>query len=366
MNYPARVHKLRSILRRRKLDGLLVGRPENRRYLSGYSAGDHSINESSGMLLICLKGTNYLLTDFRYQQKAEQETEGFDILLYPKGLIPLLSTLLPNLGLKRIGFESHYFLHSTAAKLLEMGGKKKLEFIPTEGVVENRRLIKDPDEIAIIRKSVRLNEQVFREVFQTITTDMTELDIAFQLETIMRSKGSERPSFDTIVAAGDNSALPHAVPGNRRIKVNQPLMIDMGLILDGYCSDMTRTFVVGEPDKRYLKIHRLVRRAQLAAIHHIQPGRTMKEVDSAARSIITEAGYGKNFGHALGHGVGLAVHEEPRLSSQSRRKLRPGMVVTVEPAIYLPGWGGIRLENMVIATEEGCEVLNQDTTWLDI
>lgn len=366
MNYSERLHKLRAILRRKKLDGLLVGRPENRRYLSGFTATDHGINESSGMLLICAKGTNYLLTDFRYRQQAEQETEGFDILLYPKGLIPLLSSLLPNLGLKRIGFESHYFLHSGAAKLLEMGTKKKLEFIPTESVIENRRLIKDADEIAIIRKSVRLNEQVFGEVFQTITTDMTELDIALQLETLMRSKGSERPSFDSIVATGENSALPHAVPGNRRIEENQPLMIDMGLILDGYCSDMTRTFVVGEPDKRYLKIHRLVRRAQLAATHHIQPGRTMKEVDSAARAIITQAGYGKNFGHALGHGVGLAVHEEPRLSSQSRKKLRPGMVVTVEPAIYLPGWGGIRLENMVVVTEGGCEVLNQDTTWLDI
>ncbi len=366
MNYPERIKKLQASLRRKKLDAFLVGRPENRRYLSGYTAGDHSINESSGMLLICSKGPNYLLTDFRYDQQAKQETDHFEVRLYPRGLMVLLGSLLPELGLKRIGFESHYFLHNSADKLLEMGRKKRLEIIPTAGIVENMRLIKDQDEIDAIRKSVRLNEQVFQDVFTTITAGMTELDIALSLENLMRKLGAERPSFDTIVATGGNSALPHAVPARYPIKKDQPLMIDMGLILDGYCSDMTRTFVVGKADKRYLELHRIVRRAQLAAIKGIRPGATMKEIDAKARSIIHAAGYGKEFGHALGHGVGLAVHEEPRLSSRSRKKLRPGMVVTVEPAVYLPGWGGIRLENMVVVTENGCEVLNQDTTWLDL
>ncbi|HKJ65072.1 MAG TPA: M24 family metallopeptidase, partial [Desulfopila sp.] len=158
----------------------------------------------------------------------------------------------------------------------------------------------------------------------------------------------------------------HAVPGRREIKTNTPVVVDMGLVLDGYCSDMTRSFCHGKPDDRYLHLHRLVRRAQLAGIRAVRAGARASDVDKAARSIIAEAGYGKNFGHALGHGVGMAVHEEPRVSPKSRKKLRAGMIITIEPGIYIPGWGGIRLEDMVVVREDGCENINTDTTWLDI
>jgi Xaa-Pro aminopeptidase len=182
----------------------------------------------------------------------------------------------------------------------------------------------------------------------------------------MLDLGAQSPSFSTIVAVGPNSALPHAVPGSRVVEAGLPVMIDMGLILDGYCSDMTRTFVVGEPDDRYLAIHRLVRKAQLAAMAEIRAGVAAARVDKTARDIIAAAGYGPAFGHSLGHGVGLAVHEEPRLSSRNGKKLRAGMVVTVEPGIYIHGWGGIRLENMVVVREDGCELLNKNSTWLDL
>jgi Xaa-Pro aminopeptidase len=182
----------------------------------------------------------------------------------------------------------------------------------------------------------------------------------------MRRKGAEKPSFATIVASGANGALPHAVPGDSPLAHNSSLTIDMGLILDGYCSDMTRNLVVGRADKRYKELHRLVRQAHLAGAAAIRAGARCSAVDKVARDIIADAGYGEYFGHSLGHGVGLAVHEEPRLSARSNKTLKAGMIVTVEPGIYIPGWGGIRLENMYVVREEGCENLNNDTTWLDI
>jgi Xaa-Pro aminopeptidase len=227
-------------------------------------------------------------------------------------------------------------------------------------------LIKDEDEIVKLRASVELNEKVFAEVYSSLGPGQTEREIAMVIEATMRRMGAESPSFSTIVATGSNSALPHAVPGPVTIERDQPVMIDMGLVLDGYCSDMTRTFVLGEPDDRYLAIHQLVRRAQLAAIAAIRAGVAAARVDEIARDIIAAAGYGQAFGHSLGHGVGMAVHEEPRLSFRNKKKLQAGMVVTVEPGIYIPGWGGVRLENMVVVRADGCELLNKNSTWLDL
>ncbi len=249
--------------------------------------------------------------------------------------------------------------------MAEVLGKLHISVHPLSSLVEEMRLVKDEDEIDALRRSVHLNEEVFEEVFQTIEPGQTEIDIALVLESTMRKKGAEAPSFDSIVATGRRSALPHAVPGDVVVEKDQPLMIDMGLILDGYCSDMTRTFVPGKADGTFLKIHRLVRRAQVAATEAICDGISAAAVDKIARTIIKDAGYGKYFGHALGHGVGLAVHENPRVSSRNRKHLKAGMIVTVEPGIYLPEWGGVRLENMVVVREDGCELLNRNTTWLD-
>lgn len=366
MNYEKRVKKLRSKLRRKKLDALLVANPENRTYLCGYIGGDHGIGETSGLLLVPAKGDLVLLTDFRFLLQAKREAPGVKVLLYPKGVLHLLKELLPDLGIYKLGFESHYTLHSFEAELSTKLAQHKIKPIPTKGLIEKLRVIKDEDEIDLLKKSVRLNEKVFKKVFASIESYETEIDVALAIESTMRKMGAEKPSFESIVASGKNGALPHAVPSLGVVKRNKPLTIDMGLILKGYCSDMTRNFVPGKATKKYKKLHRLVREAQLAGIETVRAGITGAEADRAARSIIDKAGYGKYFGHSLGHGVGLAVHEAPRLSSKSKAKLKPGMIVTVEPGIYLPDWGGIRLENMVVVREDGCENLNKDTTWLDI
>ena len=360
----ARLRDLRRRLRRRRLDALLVTDPANRRYLSGYTAPDHGIGESSGVLLIPARSGPLLLTDSRFALQAEEEARGYRVELYRRGLLSLLASLCDRLGIRRLGFEADYFLHSTA---LRMGERLTgIDCVPTRGVVEAMRLIKDEQEIELIRRSVRMNEQVFTLVYNTIEPGMSEREIALAIELTMHELGAEKPSFETIVAFGANAARPHAVPTDRVLAAGDLVLIDMGLVLDGYCSDMTRTFVAGRPDGTYLERLRIVRRAQQAGVAAIRAGVTCRQVDRAARAVIEEAGYGKFFGHALGHGVGLAVHEGPGLSSRSRKKLRPGMVVTVEPGIYLPDWGGIRLENMVVVREDGAEPLNTDTTGLDL
>jgi len=361
-----RLTRIKKTLRNRKLDALLVTHPQNRRYLSGFKAGDMIINESSGALLIPRRGRPLLMTDFRYQLEAETEALGFDVLIYQRGLLDILKKILAGRGIKRLAFESHYFLHQSAGKLESLTRKLEIELTPTIGLVEKLRLCKSPLEIEKIRTAVLLNEQVFQQVFGELKPGVTERQVAIRIETLMREMGAEGPSFETIVAGGPNGAKPHAVPSKRPLQKGEPIVIDMGLIIDGYCSDMTRSVVLGEMDAKTKEIFRLVRKAQQAGIAAIHEGVTGAEVDRTAREIISEAGYGKNFGHGLGHGVGLAVHEGPGLSRRYKRKLKAGMVVTVEPGIYLPDWGGVRLENMVAVTELGSEVLNTDTSFLDV
>ena len=361
-----RIIRLQSGLRRRHIDGLLVSQPDNRRYLSGYTAPDHGIQESSGLLLIPAKGRPYLLTDARFTLQAEAEAQLFLVELYSRGLLPLLERLINRLGLQSLAFESDYLLHSTFQRLAGMANKRGLTLVPQLGLIEAMREVKSADELELLRASTRLNETVFQSVYATIEPGMTEREIALALELTMREMGAEGPSFPTIVAFGTNAARPHAVPTDRELQAGDLVLIDMGLIHRGYCSDMTRTFVAGRPDRTYIDRHRVVRAAMQAGIGAIRAGVTGAEVDRAARQVIADAGYGDHFGHSLGHGVGLAVHEAPRLSRTNRKKLRAGMVVTVEPGIYLPEWGGIRLENMVVVGEHGPEVLNRDTTGLDL
>jgi Xaa-Pro aminopeptidase len=366
LNHPERIFQLQKKLKRKKVSALLVTHPGNRRYLSGYSPADHSIRESSGVLLVPSRGTPYLLTDSRFFLQAEEEASGFTVQLYSKGLVASLQKLLQKLGIKSLGFESDYILYSTFNRLDKMARKLRVKMVSLDGLVEALRVIKTEEEIEKIRTSVRLNEEVFQKIFTQIQPGMSEREIALAVEREMMERGADSPSFETIAAFGENAAKPHAIPSEKLLKPGETVLIDMGLVLDGYCSDMTRTFVVGKPDKIFADRLRIVRRAQQEAIKVIRDGITCREVDRAARRVIRDAGYGGFFGHALGHGVGLEVHEEPRLGSTSRKKLRTGMIVTVEPGIYLPDWGGIRLENMVVVRENGCEVLNTDVSFLDI
>lgn len=370
MDYHQRIAKLQAKLRRKKIDAFLVSKPENRRYLCGYRGGDHGISESSGMLLVPARGKVHLLTDFRFKLQAEQDVPWAEVIIYPKGLLKLLGPLLSDLQITSLAFESDYTLHSFAEKMISALAEHDIKSVPTDGLVEAMRVIKDEKEINLIRQAVHLNEEVFTEVYRTLLDYPTEIDVALAIETAMRRNGAEAPSFSTIVASGKNGALPHAVPGSSQVEKDASLTIDMGLILNGYCSDMTRNLVPGQlpgtADKKYRQLHQLVRKAHLAGVATIRAGVKCCDADRAARHIIADAGYGEYFGHSLGHGVGLAVHEEPRLSSRSSKKLQAGMIVTVEPGIYIPGWGGIRLENMYVVREEGCENLNSDSTWLDI
>ncbi|MDZ7641303.1 MAG: aminopeptidase P family protein [Desulfurivibrio sp.] len=367
MNEPlTRIHRLQQRLRRRRLDALLVTQPENRRYLSGFSAADHGINESAGVLLIPATGSAWLLTDGRYRLQAEQEAPDFEILVYPRGLFALLRRLLRRLQPRRLAFESHYLLHSVYLELQRLAVKQAVELEPLVGLVEELRQCKSEAELARLAAAVALNEEVFVEVYRQLRPGMSERQVAGRIEETMRRQGAEGPSFPTIVAGGPNSAKPHAVPTDRPLAAGEPIIIDMGLKLDGYCADMSRTVVLGQPDSKTLELLRLVRRAQLAGLEALRPGVAGRHVDQMARRVIEAAGYGDYFGHGLGHGVGLNVHEGPALSYRNRKLLRPAMVLTVEPGIYLPKWGGVRLENMAVVTEEGCRVLNHDTTFLDV
>jgi Xaa-Pro aminopeptidase len=364
MNSPLEL--LQKKLTNRKIDALLISQPDNRRFISGYSALDTSINESSGHLLVHRKGTPILLTDSRFQLHATAECPDFEIILYPKGLLDSLSKLISSLKIKNLAFESDYFLYSRAQDLIKIGKNLSIEITPAPGLIEKLRLQKNKIDQPKIRKSVILNEKVFKRVYRTMKPGVTEISVALQIEATMKQMGAERPSFETIVASGPNGASPHAVPTDRIIKKNEPIVIDMGLVLDGLCSDMTRTIVLGKPDKFTKKIFRIVRKSQLKAAKLLKANIACKTVDNAARSFISKNGYGKNFGHGLGHGVGYAVHEPPSLGPRSTKKLAAGMVVTIEPGIYIPEWGGVRLENMYIIKKNGYELLNQDSTFLDI
>jgi Xaa-Pro aminopeptidase len=361
-----RLDRLQQTLRRRKIDGLLVSQPHNRRYLSGYTAPDHGIQETAGFLLVPASGRPTLLTDSRFTLQAEAEAPLFDIITTTRGLLKSLEKQCRTLDLKTLAFESDYFLHAAYLRLEKMAKSRGLVLKAESGMVEKMRAIKDERELELLRRSTALNEKVFQSVYQTIEPGMSEREIALALELTMREMGAEGPSFDTIVAFGTNAARPHAVPTDRVLQPGELVLMDMGLIHNGYCSDMTRTFVAGKPDQTFIDRHRAVRGAMLAGINAIRPGITGAEVDRAARQVLTEAGYGTAFGHGLGHGVGIAVHEDPRLSPRGTKQLQAGMVVTVEPGLYLADWGGIRLENMVIVTEEGAEVINRDTTCLDL
>ncbi len=361
-----RTATLQRALRRRGLDALLVSRPENRAYLSGFAAEDLDPAERSGHLLVPARGECFLLTDFRYQEQAAREAPGWQVVLCRGGLAGPLGRLLGRLNCRRLGFEGEALLHHHAERLRAALARHHIACQPTRGLVERLRRVKDPEELERIRRSVALNERVFHRVFQGLAPGKTEREVAWEIETELRRQGASRASFPPIVASGPNSALPHATPTDRALREGEPIIIDMGLVLDGYCSDMTRTVVLGRPDPLVVERIRLVRRAQQEAIAAARAGITGRELDRVARRVLAAAGYGDAFGHGLGHGVGLAVHEAPSVSPRARARLPAGAVITIEPGIYLPGWGGVRLEQMVVIEAQGCRVLNEDTTFLDI
>jgi len=363
-----RIEKLRKTLARKKLDAFLVLIEENRRYLSGYTGEDTQFDESAGALLITADRL-ILATDSRFDLQARREAPLYRVVRYREGLVKELPRLLKRLKAAQVGFETIRMTFSQHGKISEALKKAGLsvELTPTEDIVENQRILKNKTEAAAIKKALEIAEAGFVRVLESLRPGMTESEAAWLLESYLREGGAEGLSFPTIVAAGPNSALPHAVPGPRKIKAGVPVLFDWGARFGGYCSDISRTVIIGKPDAAFRKVYQTVRDAQRKAIDAIRPGGGTQAVDAAAREFIAKKGFKGRFGHGLGHGVGLAIHEQPRLSPLSDRKIKTGMVFTVEPGIYLPRWGGVRIENMVRVRPGGVEVLNRlDTELISI
>ncbi|SFM49824.1 M24 family metallopeptidase [Thermodesulforhabdus norvegica] len=362
----ARIEKVRKWMASAGLDAFIVTEPENRYYLSGFSAEDPIPSEISGFLLIT-ETELAILTDARYGEQAEGEAPDFDVLLYGnEGACETVARVLAESGAKRCAFEDHHLSVETfraiSDALKEMG--KSVEFVPARRCVEGMRAVKDEEEIELIRESLQLTESVMEEVLHLLGKGLSERDIAWFTERRMRETGAEALAFPPIVASGPRSALPHASPTHRIPGLGEPVVIDIGARKNRYCSDMTRTFFLGQIPRKWIERYKIVREAQMAAQEAIKPGIMTDQVDRIARKIIEDAGYGDLFGHGLGHGVGLAVHELPRLRKSSSTMLEPNMIVTVEPGIYFKGEGGIRLENMVRVTEGGFEILNRKSLFI--
>jgi len=352
-----RLQKLRPMVSEKGLDALLVSQPENRRYLSGFIG-------SSGWLLI--SGSHALLaTDFRYVEQAKGEASDFEIIQIKGELDSWLPGLVSDLRWHKLGFEANYISfnsHLSLAKAIK-AKQLKLELIPTTGLVEHLRSIKEPGELELIVKAVELTDAAFEQAKAIIHHGTTEKEVAWEIEKFLRQRGSEGIPFEIIVASGPNSALPHAKPTERIICSGDPVLIDMGARFNGYCSDFSRTLCLGKELKavnyQLSAIYNIVLEAQSAVIEGLKAGMEAAQADRLARTVIEQAGYGDAFGHGLGHGVGLEVHESPTLSPISSDCLLDGMVFTIEPGIYIAGWGGVRIEDMVTLERGKAKVLTR-------
>mgnify|MGYP001242154713 CR=1 FL=1 len=349
-----RLEGIRSRFEDLGIDALIVSSDENRRYLSGFTG-------SAGSLILT-SNEAVLATDFRYVEQAGQQSPYFRVLR-TLGSLDWLITLLDELGVKRLGFESQHMTVASHERLLKALNEKDLDYttslIATSGVVETIRSVKDPLEMIALTRAIEIADQAFEEVAKTIRAGQTEAEIAWNLEKTMRELGAESVSFDTIVAAGPNAALPHHRPSDQAIRESEPLIIDMGAKYQGYCSDLSRTLCLGQPDETFRKVYDTVLGAQLAAIAMVERGMTAGDADALARTVIEEAGYGDNFGHSLGHGVGLAVHEQPGVGPNSNTILENGMAFTIEPGIYISGWGGVRIEDVVVLEDGKARVISK-------
>ena len=330
------------------IDVLLVTDLVNVRYLTGYTG-------SNGIALIG-PNTRTFVTDFRYVEQAAEEVDAsFDRRRSAQHLLEGVEDAL-GAGELRLGFEAAHMPVSEHAKLRETL-PARIELVATTGLVEELRAAKQPEEVAAITAASALADEAFTQLVADGLTRNTERELALKLDFEMRRRGAERPSFDPIVAGGPHGALPHARPRDEPVRPGELVVIDWGAQLDGYCSDCTRTLATGDLDSEAAEVYQLVLDAQLAGLEEVKPGAVGRDVDSVPRAAITAAGHGEHFGHGLGHGVGLEVHEAPRLAQPSDSVLAPGNVVTVEPGVYIPGRFGVRIEDLVVVTDDGCEIL---------
>lgn len=350
--FARRRQALKERLRHERLPALLVSHAANRWYLSGFELMDSQCNESAGWLVIMADGEDHLLTDLRFEEAACRVWPG-NIVIYTARKFDKIGEFLESLAPARLGFEPKSLCVRDYERLRENAA-----FTPTENLVEDLRVIKDPGEIALLSASCVLNHKVMEAIPSRLVPGMTEAEVAWLVERLFREGGASALAFSTIVGAGVNAALPHAEPGPTRLPEEGLALVDCGGRLHNYCSDQTRTFWLGaKPSDRFRATLDLVREAQNRVLRFIGPGVSIAETYGLARQCFEEKGLAEHFTHGLGHGVGLEIHELPRLSSLSRDVFLPGMVVAVEPGLYWPNWGGVRLEYMVLVTEDGCRIL---------
>lgn len=343
---------IRKALKELNVDGLLITNATNRRYLTGFTG-------SAGVTLITRKEA-FLLTDFRYGGQAKAQVDHYETIIYQSSrfMIQSLVDHIQKLDIQRLGFESDdvSFNFYTQLKILD-----SVELVPTTKIVEKLRMIKSEEEVSNIRRAAEISDAAFIYIQEVIRPGVSEKKIAVELDYFMKEQGAENGAFAYIVASGARGALPHGIASDKTINDGDLITLDYGAVYNGYVSDMTRTLAVGNPDPKLVEIYHIVNDALSRTLEEIKVAMTAKEIDSIARDYITEKGYGDYFGHGLGHGIGLNVHEDPFFSQSGEDILKAGMVITIEPGIYLPEIGGVRIEDDVLIKEDGIEILTRSS-----
>jgi Xaa-Pro aminopeptidase len=350
MNTPKRLQKLKTTLSEKNIPAILISQPENRYYLSCFSG-------SAGYLLITQE-KQLLATDFRYVEQVKQQSPDYNLFETKGEMANWFPEFINGFGLKELFFEGEDVTFNKYTKLKEIFAPLGIEFKPSSGIVEALRAIKEPGEVALIERAVAVSDAAIEHIRKVARPGMTELQMAWEIEKYMREHGSETVPFEVIVAAGKNAALPHHHPSEYIVREGESIVIDIGARCEGYASDLTRTICLGKEDAQFRLIYDIVLKAQTTAEKQIRSGMGGSEADAIARNIIVAAGYGDKYGHGLGHGLGLVIHEKPHVGVTSKDVLADGMVFTIEPGIYLPEWGGVRIEDTVVLERGKIRVLS--------
>ncbi|AYW48175.1 peptidase M24 family protein [Tetragenococcus osmophilus] len=343
----SRIARLREKMKQEELDAFLITSPYNLRYFTNFTG-------TTGLAVITNEQA-FFVTDFRYTQQAAKQAQGFEIVKNSGNIFATVAELVQKTQVNTLAFEEDYITFSEYGLLKEL--ITATDLVPVSGLLEDLREVKDDGEIKAIKQACNIADQGFDHILKMIQPGMTEIEVANQLDFFMRSLGASGVSFETIVASGARSAMPHGVASQKRIEQGDIITLDFGCYYDGYVSDMTRTFAIGDPGEKMREIYQIVLDAQLKVIEAAKPGINGIELDAIARDYISSFGYGENFGHSTGHGIGLDIHEGPNVSRRADKTFVPGNVITDEPGIYLPEIGGVRIEDDLLITSIGNEVL---------